>query len=99
MRLVYNDSFSSFSELLQKDNSFTIHHQNIQELATEIYKLKHLEAPKIISELFSRVNPPYNLRKDTYNVKAVHYGTEALSYLGPKKSGIWLLPKLKTLKH
>ena len=38
LRIVYNDSVTSFEDLLIKDNSFTIHHQNIQSLATEIYK-------------------------------------------------------------
>ena len=37
LRIVCNDSnVSSFHDLLNKDNSFTIHHQNIQSLATEI---------------------------------------------------------------
>ena len=35
---MYSDSVSSFQDLLNKDNSFTIHHQNIKSLATEIYK-------------------------------------------------------------
>ena len=49
-------------------------------------------------ELFSQVNLSYNLRKDTkfrsYSVKTVRYGSETLSYLGPK---IWNLipPEIK----
>ena len=43
-------------------------------------------------ELFNGANVPYNLRQDvcfrSYNVKTVLYGTETLSYLGPK---IWNL--------
>ena len=35
-RIVYNDTVSSFENLLIKDKSFTIHHQNIQSLAIEI---------------------------------------------------------------
>ena len=35
--LFHNDNTSSFYELLQKDNSFTIHHRNIQKLALEMY--------------------------------------------------------------
>ena len=35
LRLVYNDSSSSFGEFLKKYNSFTIHHRNIQKLAIE----------------------------------------------------------------
>ena len=92
LRLVHNDNTSSFYELLQKDNSFTIHHRNIQKLALEMYRVKHRIAPKIICELFNEANVPYNLRQDvsfrTYNVKTVLYGTETLSYLVPK---IWNL--------
>ena len=39
-------------------------------------------------ELFNEINVPYNLRQDvsfhSYNIKTVLYGTETLSYLGPK---------------
>ena len=75
LRLVHNDNTSSFYELLQKDNSFTIHHRNIQKLALEMYRVKHHIAPKIICELFNEDNVPYNLRQEvsfrSYNVKAV----------------------------
>ena len=72
LRLVYDDSASFFSELLERDNSFTIHHRNIEKLATEIYKMKHHEASEM-SELLSQMNLSYNLLKDikfcSYNVK------------------------------
>ena len=64
LRLVHNDNISSFYELLQKDNSFTIHHRNIQKLALEMYRVKHCKAPKIMCELFNEANVPYNLRQD-----------------------------------
>ena len=32
LRLVYDDYLSAFEELLEKDNSFTVHHYNIQSL-------------------------------------------------------------------
>ena len=92
LRLVHNDNTSSFYELLQKDNSFTIHHRNIQKLALEMYRVKHRITPKIMSELFNQGNIPCNLRQDvsfrSYNIKTVLYGTETLSYLAPK---IWNL--------
>ena len=40
--LVYNDFSSSFSELLEKDKSVTIHHCNLQTLAYEIFKVKKI---------------------------------------------------------
>ena len=57
-----------------------------------MYRVKHRIAPKTICELFNEANVPYNLRQGlsfrSYNVKIVLYGTETLSYLGPK---IWNL--------
>ena len=38
LRIVYNDTIMSFEELLVKDKTFTIHHQNIQSLAIEMCK-------------------------------------------------------------
>ena len=41
LRLVYNDDYSNFNELLRKDNSVSIHHRNIRSLAIELYKSKN----------------------------------------------------------
>ena len=55
-----------------------------------MYRVKHRIVPKIMWKLFNEANVPYDLRQDigfrSYNVKTVLYGTETLSYLGPK---IW----------
>ena len=40
LRLVYNDSESSFSDLPAIDGSFTVHHTDIQSLLLEMYKVK-----------------------------------------------------------
>ena len=37
LRVAYNDNITPFENLLIKDKFFTIHHQNIQSLAIEIY--------------------------------------------------------------
>ena len=39
LRLVYDDYRSTFEELLEKDNSFSVHHYNIQTLCVELYKV------------------------------------------------------------
>ena len=41
LRIVYQHDISNFEELLKKDNSFSIHHQNIQTLAIEMYKVHY----------------------------------------------------------
>ena len=94
LRIVYNDSTSCFQALLQKDNSVSIHHRNIQILATEMFKVRNGLSPKILNEIFIPTTQPYNLRRnDSFNIRRVHSvrnGTESLSYLGPK---IWnILP-------
>ena len=94
LRVVRNNSTSSFYELRQKDDFFTIRHRSMQKLALEMYRVKHRIAPIIMCELFNEANVPYNLRQDvsfrSYNVKTALYGTETLSYLGPK-IGNWFV--------
>ena len=41
LKIVYNDNISSFEELLKEDNSFNIHHRNIQSLILELIKVKN----------------------------------------------------------
>ena len=38
IRIVYNEYVPSFQDLPNKDNSLTIHHQNIKSLPIEIFK-------------------------------------------------------------
>ena len=44
--------FHSRNELLLKDNSFRIHHRNLQKLAIEIFKVKLGLAPEIMKTFF-----------------------------------------------
>ena len=94
LSLVYNDFSSSFSELLEKDKSVTIHHRNLQTLAYEIFKVKQNMAPEILTEIFPQKESSYSLRNSTTlqgrSIKTVMYGSETISSLGPK---IWdILP-------
>ena len=41
LRIVYNGTLRLFENLLIKDKSLTIHHQDIQSLVIEIYKAIH----------------------------------------------------------
>ena len=60
LRLVYKGYTSTFDELLLKDNSFTIHHRNLQKLAAEIFKVKLGLAPEIVKNIFPIIENPYN---------------------------------------
>ena len=52
LRLVYKDNKLTFNDLLKLDNSVTIHQQNLQILATEIFKVKNSLASEIMSRGF-----------------------------------------------
>ena len=88
LRLVYKDSHLTFEELLRKDNSFTIHYRNLQKLATEMYKIEKNLSPSIMRTILPGQSIPYDLRKKNIfkssNVHTVFYGTETISFRGPK---------------
>ena len=52
LRIIYNDKYSNFEELLNKDNSVFIHCNHIHALAIELYKFANDMSPKIMSEVF-----------------------------------------------
>ena len=63
LRLIYNDKNSSYEELFTKDGSVSIHHRNIQALATEFYKIKNGLSPELFIEIFARETEfHYNVR-------------------------------------
>ena len=58
LRMIYNDQISSFQELLNKDNSFTVHNFNIQSLAIEMLKVINNIAATIIDVYVPHVIVP-----------------------------------------
>ena len=89
LRTVYSDYNPSFYELLDKDDTFTIHQKNVQNLAIEIYKYLHGLSPAILSKVFKvKETIPYDLRmrNELYarNPKIVIYGTETTFFLSPE---------------
>ena len=100
LRVIYQGWRSTFLQLLRKDNFVTIHQQNLQVLATEIFKEKNDLSPEIMKEVFELKEPSYSLRlKENYfvrgNVKTTHYGIHSNKCLAPK---IWdLVPN--QIKH
>ena len=90
LRITYKDKSSTFQELLEKDNSVSIHHRNVQKLAIEIYKVLHGFSPPILNHIFVPILCPYyfcwNDSLQRQRVNFVRHGTGSISFLGPK---IW----------
>ena len=96
IRIVYSDNQSTFEELLQRDNTVSVHQHNLQFLATELCKVLNGLSPDLMKDVFplnddsgysARNNRTYKSR----HVETVRYGTVSLAHLAPK---IWeLVPK------
>ena len=89
LRIVYEDSASTFEDLLNKDGCVTIHDRNIQLLATELFKVINGSSPEIMKEIFPLKKENLYCSKFpfiTRNINTVSHGTQSLGYLGPK---IW----------
>ena len=75
--MIYNDKRSSFEDLLKKDNSVSIHHKNLQALATETFKVYNKTSPERMQEIFTiKEQGEYNLRNQADFV---------VPFIGPKK--------------
>ena len=96
LRIVYKDDYSTFEELLIKDDAVTIHHRNLQYLAIELYKSKNNYAIDMMNEIFvdrNYIGPPLRSQTDfdIPPVHTVHKGDDSLRYFGPL---IWnIIPK------
>ena len=93
LRVVHNNNQSTLQELLDLDNSVSIHHKNLQCLAIELYKIFNGISPDIMKDVFPlNTSSNYDIRNRptffTRRVRSVFNGTESLSYLAPK---IWEL--------
>ena len=82
LRMIYNDRISSFQELLEKDNSCTVHHFNVLSLAFVMFKVISNIAATIIDDLFIT----YLRSKFKFavpSVRSVHNGQNSIQYYGP----------------
>ena len=92
-RIIYSNKKSSFDELLDEEESDSIHHQNIQKLGIEMFKVFQCENPQILNEIFRiRDETSYELQQRSCfhipSVITVLSGTDGIRFLGPK---IWQL--------
>ena len=83
---------------MEKDNSFTVHHYNIQTLCIELYKVFIGQSQTIFIDLLERKNINYNLLSQPDfvipKVKSVYKGSNSIRYIGPI---VWSL-MLKEIK-
>ena len=88
LRLVYKIDDMTFTQLLERDKSVTIHERNLQKLAVEMYKAKHELSPPPVRELFKKRDEVHDLRNggcwEVPRVQKVNYGIETLRYRGIK---------------
>ena len=52
LRIEYSDNQSTFEELLEKDNTVSVHQRNLQFLATELYKVLNVLSPDLRKHVF-----------------------------------------------
>ena len=84
LRITYQDNTSTFQELLNKDNSVSLHHRYLQVLETELFKIHRGLSPEILRETFVSETSSYHLRKnDTFEklqVHSVYHSIESLTF-------------------
>ena len=95
LRIICNDKYSTFEELLENDNSVTIHKGNLCFLATEMLKVMN-DISSSVNELFDcNEGDNYNFRNPSDIslpiVKTVFSGQETLKCLSSK---LWELVQL-----
>ena len=62
LRIAYGCNTSQFKELLEKENSVSIHQKNLQLLMIEIYNTRKRLNPSFMIEIFDEKTVPYQLR-------------------------------------
>ena len=73
LRITYQDHISTFQELLNKDNSVSIHHKNLQALAMKMFKIHRGLSPDILGEIFVPKISLHNLcRYNNFERRQVH---------------------------
>ena len=101
--IIYNDKKSSFTKLLNKVSSDSIHIRNIQILAIKLFRFYNGLLLLLINNIFklgaeNPCNLSYFSEFSMSMVKSVYHETGSISYLGPK---IWdiLVEKLKNVEN
>ena len=54
LRMIYNDQTSLLKRLFEKDNSFTVHHFNIQSLAIKKFRVSICNHDDVFTKSYNR---------------------------------------------
>ena len=87
LKMLYDDTTSTYNQLLIKYNEFTVHQRNIQKLMIEMYKVKNELGPSLLGDIFNKANykgPTLRSGKDSYrpNINTHKYGEKSLENIG-----------------
>ena len=52
LRIIYNNNLTTFFEILELDNSVSIHHRNLHCFAIELYNTFKNNSPDIMKDIF-----------------------------------------------
>jgi len=87
LRMIYNDYDTSFEGLLERDNSFTVHENNVKRLLIELYKVANGLSSQIFSNIFKKNDRNLSLRYESEfivpHIRTESYGRNSLRYFGP----------------
>ena len=82
LRITYQDHICKFQALLNKDISVSIHYENLQVLATKMFKIHRGMSPDILRETFVPKMTSFNLRRNnTFERRqfhSVYHGNKSL---------------------
>ena len=86
LRAVYCSKTATYDTLLEMAKLPTLRSRRLQDVATLMYKVKHHQCPKYISDLFNLNSSGYALRNADFVVprfNTVNFGKHSIGYLGP----------------
>ena len=94
LRVIYNDKTSSLEQLLENDNSVSIHHRNIQTLVIEMYQVTNGLSPEINLDITYVIHLSLQ-----FHLLTVFIMVENQSLSWALKYGSLFHPLLKRLNH
>ena len=63
LRVVFNDFYTPYVQLLDKHNKLSLYEQRVNNVIQMVFKILHGDAPPLQADFFTYINAPYNLRE------------------------------------